>query len=260
MSYAIIGGTGLLHEATSGGVSAPDGIAVASSVTVSTPHGDVVVWPLAGGTGYLLQRHGAGRYVQPHAIPHKAHMTALQQLGVRRIMAFGSVGSLHVSLPPGSVVVPDDLYAPHVHDSFWSDARGHRCMEFDAGWRLQVLSCLQSHGGALTPPVQVVARGVYWQTHGPRFETMAEIRFHQPVADVVGMTIASEALLAGELGLAYAAVCLVDNYANGVAPVPVTLAALHAQVARNRPVLLGLVALLRRYLLEEQHEETGGAV
>ena len=35
-------------------------------------------------------------------------------------------------------------------------------------------------------------------------------------ADVVGMTIASECIVAGELGLAYAAVCVVDNLANGI--------------------------------------------
>ncbi len=36
-------------------------------------------------------------------------------------------------------------------------------------------------------------------------------------ADVVGMTMASECVVAGELGLAYASVCVVDNLANGVA-------------------------------------------
>jgi len=36
------------------------------------------------------------------------------------------------------------------------------------------------------------------------------------VADVVGMTIASEATLACELGMEFAALCTVDNYANGL--------------------------------------------
>ena len=58
--------------------------------------------------------------------------------------------------------------------------------------------------------------GVYWQTIGPRFETPAEIRLIAPHADVVGMTIASECILAGELGLEYAALCVVDNLANGL--------------------------------------------
>jgi 5'-methylthioadenosine phosphorylase len=33
---------------------------------------------------------------------------------------------------------------------------------------------------------------------------------------MVGMTIAAEAILAGEAALAYAAVCSIDNFANGV--------------------------------------------
>jgi 5'-methylthioadenosine phosphorylase len=38
-----------------------------------------------------------------------------------------------------------------------------------------------------------------------------------PHADLVGMTIASECVIAGELGLEYAAICVVDNLANGLA-------------------------------------------
>ena len=37
-----------------------------------------------------------------------------------------------------------------------------------------------------------------------------------PHADVIGMTVASECVVAGELGLRYAALCVVDNLANGV--------------------------------------------
>ena len=59
--------------------------------------------------------------------------------------------------------------------------------------------------------------GVYWQARGPRFETPAEIRLMAAHADVVGMTIASECVVAGELGLDYAALCVVDNLANGLA-------------------------------------------
>jgi len=59
--------------------------------------------------------------------------------------------------------------------------------------------------------------GVYIQTKGPRFETVAEIRAFSRIADLVGMTIASEATLAGELGMGFAALCTVDNYANGLA-------------------------------------------
>jgi len=54
------------------------------------------------------------------------------------------------------------------------------------------------------------------QTRGPRIETVAEVNALGWIADVVGMTLASEATLAGELGMKFAALCTVDNYANGL--------------------------------------------
>jgi len=59
--------------------------------------------------------------------------------------------------------------------------------------------------------------GTYVQTRGPRFETVAEIAALSQFADLVGMTLASEATLACELSIPFAAICTVDNYANGLA-------------------------------------------
>ena len=87
--------------------------------------------------------------------------------------------------------------------------------------------------------------GVYWQTNGPRFETPAEIRLIAAHADVVGMTIASECIVAGELGLAYAAVCVVDNLANGIGREPLSVEELEAARAATPPRLRdGLDAVL----------------
>ena len=58
--------------------------------------------------------------------------------------------------------------------------------------------------------------GVYVQTRGPRIETRAEVAVLSRIADIVGMTLASEATLACELGIEFAAICTVDNYANGL--------------------------------------------
>jgi 5'-methylthioadenosine phosphorylase len=80
---------------------------------------------------------------------------------------------------------------------------------------------------------------VYWQAIGPRFETAAEIRLIAGHADLVGMTIASECVLAGELGLAYASVCVVDNLANGVGDAPLSIEEFRAGAAANRARLVG---------------------
>ena len=82
---------------------------------------------------------------------------------------------------------------------------------FDDDWRRVVISAWDSLTEA-----KLEDGGIYAQTLGPRFETPAEVRALAEVADMVGMTIAAEAVLAGEAALAYAAVCTIDNWANGV--------------------------------------------
>ena len=88
---------------------------------------------------------------------------------------------------------------------------------------------------AATP---IVDGGVYTQTRGPRFETPAEVRALAQVGDLVGMTVAAECILTREVGLAYAAVCVVDNLANGLGDAPLTIEEFQAGVAANRTALL----------------------
>jgi purine nucleoside phosphorylase len=66
----------------------------------------------------------------------------------------------------------------------------------------------------------VIAGGVYIQTTGPRLETKAEIEMLKAFGDVVGMTMASEATLAKELGLPYASICSIDNFCHGITETP----------------------------------------
>ena len=89
--------------------------------------------------------------------------------------------------------------------------------------------------------------GVYWQTRGPRFETPAEIRLIAAHADLVGMTVAGECIPARELGLQYAALCMVDNLANGLAAGELSVAEMEADRVVNAAVLRdGLAAVLPR--------------
>jgi len=58
--------------------------------------------------------------------------------------------------------------------------------------------------------------GVYAATQGPRLDSIAEInRYERDGADMVGMTGMPETALAKELGLNYAAIAVVANYAPG---------------------------------------------
>ncbi len=178
------------------------------------PAGEDVAATAAGHGAQVLQRHdGRGAYTLPHRIDHIANFRSLVDRGCDRVLAIGSVGSLHAELPVGSFVCPDDFIALQLGLSAIEDVRAHRPPGFDRGWRERVLSAWRDAGAG-----DLRDGGVYWQAIGPRFETPAEIQLIAAHADLVGMTIASECVVAGELGLAYAAVCIVDNLANGVGP------------------------------------------
>jgi purine nucleoside phosphorylase len=56
-------------------------------------------------------------------------------------------------------------------------------------------------------------------------------------AHLVGMTLAAECVVAAELGLAYAVLCVVDNMANGLEAEPISTAELEAQRERNGAAL-----------------------
>ena len=193
---------------------------------------------LPAGDWHLLQRHGeAAAYVLPHRIDHVANMRALGEAGCDRVLAIGSVGGLRPELGPGTVVCPDDFIALDADPlTALEGEEAHGVPGFAPDWRAEVLSAFSAAG------VAVRDRGIYWQSRGPRLETAAEIRLIAAHADVIGMTIASECVVAGELGLRYAALCMVDNLANGVGEAPLTLAEVEANRAANRAALEAAIA------------------
>jgi 5'-methylthioadenosine phosphorylase len=190
--------------------------------------GEEVAASAASRGAVVVQRHdGAGTYTLPHRIDHAANMRALAERGCDRVLAVGSVGSLRTELPVGSFVCPDDFIALQLGLSALGDAHAHRLPGFEPVWRERVIAAWTGS------EVPIVDGGVYWQAIGPRFETPAEIRLIAAHADLVGMTIASECIVAGELGLAYAAVCVVDNLANGIGAEPIDASAMERDRAAN---------------------------
>jgi len=119
---------------------------------------------------------------------------------VKKILGVCSVGSLKKEIQPGSIVVPEDYVNLNPVPTFYNDTIKHTV----PGMSTELQKALG------------YPKGVYLQATGPRYETKAEIKFYSTIADVIGMTMASEATLSKELGLEYACVCSVDNYANGI--------------------------------------------
>jgi len=207
------------------------------------PGGEEIAAAAAEHGAAIVQRHGGPEapYVLPHEIDHAANLRPLVEQGCDRVLAIGSVGSLSAGLPVGSLICPDDFIALQPGPSLFTDARAHSAPGFDPRWRAEVIAAWEAGGQAPRDG------GVYWQTLGPRFETPAEIRLIAPHADVVGMTIASECILAGELGLDYAALCVVDNLANGIGEGELDVAGLEDDRLANATRLRdGLAAVLPR--------------
>ena len=219
---AVTGGHGILGTAFASG---------AERVDVDTPYGAVAL--LDAGPYVVLQRHGLDRFTSAPYINHRANVRALADVGCDRVLGFASVGALRVDLQVGTFVAPDDFIALQLGTSFSDDDEGHQTPGFDRVWRAIVLDRWRSD---TDEPLE--DGGVYWQAIGPRFETQAEIRLMAGYADLVGMTIASECVLAGELRLPYAAVCVVDNLANGIGDAPLTVGEFRAGAAANQARLL----------------------
>jgi 5'-methylthioadenosine phosphorylase len=201
------------------GYSLPEGAHPVEGERVEVDAGGKrAVEAIDGGEIVGLPRHGFDRSIPAHMVDHHANVRALCELGCGRVLALGSAGSLHPDLEVGSFVCPDDFYAPETAPSFHSDPRGHSIPGFDPDWRGTVLEAWRERSDT-----ELIDGGVYAHTLGPRFETAAEVRALARVADVVGMTLAAETVLAKEAGLAYAAVCSVDNLANGISDEPLTV-------------------------------------
>ena len=205
-ALAVVGGNSLIGSDI--GAGAPE-------LTVDDGTSAVVVRDL--GDAFLLQRHGYQGYTPPHQVDHVANLRALVALGCDRVLAINSTGAWRGSIAVGTFLLADEFVALGPTPTTFGDERGHRVPAFDPVWRARVLDAW--HASTAVP---LHDGGVYWQVIGPRLETAAEIRLFAHHADVVGMTMASECVVAGELGLAYASVCVVDNLANGVAGRPLT--------------------------------------
>jgi len=211
LALAIIGGSGLY--------ALPD-FEVQDGYTAETPFGSasgpIRLGHMHGRRVAFLARHGEGHALPPHRVNYRANVWALKQLAPERVLAINTVGGITERAPPRALVLPDQLidYTHGRAATFWDGAGEMLHAEFGDPYspavRRQVLDAAARAG------VEVVDGGCYGATQGPRFETRAEIaRLRRDGCDLVGMTGMPEAALARELGLDYACLAPVANWAAG---------------------------------------------
>ena len=204
---AVIGGTGVYD---------PEIIEDAREVKVYTPYGApsdlITIGEYKGRDVAFVPRHGRGHQIPPHRINFMANIWALKELGVERIIASSAVGSLRDDYKPGDFVVTDQ---------FIDRTKGRPDTFYEGGQLCHISSadpvCPQLHdffvGHAHKLGLRVQPTGTYVCVQGPRFSTRAESRlFRQWGADLVGMTIYPECVLAREAEICYVSLAMVTDY------------------------------------------------
>jgi 5'-methylthioadenosine phosphorylase len=177
----------------------------------------------------FIPRHGLDEndYVMPHRINHAANFLTLRHLSVETVIGINSSGSLKPHLKPGMIAVPDDFISFFNIPSIFQTTPGHCTPKLDQNVRRLLLLAAQKAG------ISAYNGGVYWQCTGPRLETRAEVRLIAQFADLVGMTVGSEATIACELNMPYASICTIDNWAHGLVDEPLTEQQIREAAARN---------------------------
>jgi purine nucleoside phosphorylase len=134
-------------------------------------------------------------------------------------VAVNAVGGIHQCLGPKAVAIPDQIIdytygrESTIFDGCHVESVQHVDFSFPYDESLRA-ALLIAAGKA---DIEVLERGTYGATQGPRLETAAEIRrMKQDGCDMVGMTGMPEAVLAREFGLAYACLALSVNWAAGL--------------------------------------------
>jgi 5'-methylthioadenosine phosphorylase len=196
----------------------------------------------------FLPRHGRGHRHAPGDIPYRANLAALKMLGVTDVVSVSAVGSFREDLPPGTLVLVDQLL---------DRTRGRPASFFGAGLVAHValadpvcarLSALAAEAAAKAG-LAVRRGGTYLAIEGPQFSTRAESRLHRAWGcDVVGMTAMPEARLAREAELCFALLATVtdlDAWHEGEAvDVAAVLAVLRANIGKGRALAAALPSAL----------------
>lgn len=213
---AIIGGTGFYNVACA---------SLKEKRQVDTKYGSVTVSIYESKSGEefaFLPRHGEGHTCAPHLVNYRANVMALKDLGVERIIGICSVGSLRKDIKPGDLVLVDQFidFTKSRPVTFF-DEQG--CVVHTD---VTEPYCPDMRKFILSMPAEGIklhGKGTYMCAEGPRFETAAEIKaFAMLGGDVVGMTGVPECVLARELGICYACICVVTNYAAGLCGHPLS--------------------------------------
>jgi len=239
MKFAIIGGTGVTDSSF---------VENLESMSVDTPFGSVELMKAERGSNEIifLERHTKGHKLTPSQVNYKGNIYALKKLGVEFVVATTAVGGVQNCKVGDFVILDQFIDFTKNRELTYFGERGSGVVHMDmtepycSTLRDALAKSMEKCGA------RYVNKGTYVCTEGPRFETPAEIKMIKILGgDVVGMTNVPEVVLARELGLHYATISLVTNYAAGISKTALShkevLECMDEMAGTMRSVLLDLI-------------------
>lgn len=207
MKIGIIGGSGL---------DDPDIIKDLHSQSHATPYGQITIksGKLNDVDIVFVPRHGDNHQFSPTHVNYRANIQVLKDLEVTHIIATNACGSLKEEIERSDFVIPRQFidFTKHRINTFHDD--------FSGGMHHEVMA--DPFDKSLSDLIYRVTGDLNFRVHrdktlvtieGPRFSTRAESKmFIQWGADIINMTVATEAALAREAGIPYAVIAMSTDY------------------------------------------------
>ena len=228
----VIGGSGLYEV---------DGVEVLEEVEVKTPWGKpsdkYILTQIEGKKVVFLPRHGRGHKFPPHLINFRANLWGFRKLGVNKILSVSAVGGINPLLKAGDFVLSNQFldFTKSRQSTFYEgtyskfdeeDTKNDLVNQYLKDKRVVHIDVSEPFCPELQKSLQntleklgynYLSNATYAATEGPRLETAAEIKALSTLgADIVGMTLVPEIVLARELAMHFVSLSVVTNLAAGI--------------------------------------------
>ena len=223
---------------------------------LATPYASLPHWPaskVVGHAGRLVIGTVGGKRIA--ALSGRVHFyegydlatvvfatRVMGRLGVKRFILTNAAGGINAAFAQGALMIIDDhinlmgsnpLIGPN------DDRFGPRFPDMSEVYSARLRKMADE--AARTKGV-AVSHGIYLATHGPSYETPAEIRlFRSTGADAVGMSTVPEAIAARHMGMEVLGISCISNMAAGMSPQPIVHEEVLATMQRVRSSFISLL-------------------
>lgn len=252
----IIGGSGIYD---------PDMFENTEEKSIKTPYGSpsdsIVVGRIGNKKVAFLPRHGRNHSLPPHSLNYRANIYAMEKLGVTRIISPCAVGSLREDYSPGTIVAVDQFidFTKKRNYTYHDGGEGKTVYHVSTAdpfcpelRRLIKEKCEELH-------IPMKGNGTYICIEGPRYSTRAESKMFRQFADVIGMTLVPEVVLAREKEICYSSTAMITDY-DVWAEEPVDTEEVLQVMKKNQEKIKSLLSEVIPAIPEERSCECGEAM